>query len=233
MAQTTTPDWSNEIRLLRKLVPMATSVHVLAADALLKEFRRVSRKPGREHETKIFAAKLVAEAMSALEDFGALCNAVRKCGKRGIISPYLDYKPGDISKVYEKIQKEQFPWNYLKLPYPQEILEEPDPDKANVALDLDLIIGSAAKWQQVRGMVEVYNGVKHGFRVLSSSPDTENAAEDESLYFLTNKGAQEIFQLGKFRDWPERAMMVIQICAEGWRLLAGYVIFLHEPDDNL
>ena len=223
-------DFSEDVALLKRMTPMASRVHVVAADALLSQFNALSQGEGDEIEKRILAVRLVAEAMSALEDFGALCRAVRKREEGGIISNYLKYSPGDISEVFREIVEGSFGWNYLRLYVPMKFVNNEDQaDEENPVLDLDVIIGSSAKWQQVTGMIELYNSVKHGFRVLDdSSLDMENAEGGPTLYLLTRDSEAEPLKLNKLWDWPERAKMVIQTCAEGWKQLADLVCFMHD-----
>ncbi len=239
MAQPTDVDWPREIRVLRQLLPMATTVHVVATEALLRQFTKLRQKPGYEQKTKVLAFKLIAEAMSALEDFGALCRAVRLRGNGGIIWNYREYRPGAISKVYKAIQKEGFGWNYLRLYAPAEYVNNPDADNPNLLMDLNLIINSTAKWQQASGMIDVYNRAKHGFTVLAAPPEEENSTpragdSDTTIYVLSNvraDGQPEYLRLQKFSEWPEKAKMVVETCADGWRQLAELVIFMHEHGD--
>ena len=105
MAQPTDIDWPREISVLRQLLPMATTVHVLTTDVLLRRFRQVHKKPDGHQEAKVLAIKLIAEAMSALEDFGALCRAVRLRGDGGLLWNYRKYGQGEISEVYKAIQE--------------------------------------------------------------------------------------------------------------------------------
>lgn len=212
---------------------MASRVHVVAANALLNQFNALSQEEGDEREKRILAVRLVAEAMSALEDFGALCRAVRLREEHGgIISNYLGYDPGDISEVYQEIQKQSGAWNYLRLYVPQKYVDLDDSEDPNPFWSLDLILGAAAKWHQVEGAIFAYNSVKHGFRVLDGpSSDMENALEGPTLYLLAKNAEAEPLKLIKLWDWPEKAKMVIDTCADGWKLLAHLVCEMH--DDNI
>lgn len=229
MAKPTDVDWLSEIRILRQLLPMATTVHVVTTDALLRRYRQLRTKPDGQQAAKVVAIKVIAEAMSALEDFGALCRAVRRRGDGGLLWNYRNYPPGDISDVYKAIQEEGFGWNYLRLYVPAEYVNNPDADNPNLILDLDLIINSTAKWQQASGMLDVYNRVKHGFTVLAAHP--EDVDDDDTIVVLLkirSDGQPEYGRITKFGEWPEKAKMVVETCADGWRQLAELVIFMHE-----
>ena len=235
MARSTSPDWSSEIALLQKLMPMASEVHIVAGDALLRRFTAASKKPGREQEAKVLAVRLIAEAMSALEDFGALCRAVRLRGDRGIMWHYRYYgtredqaSPQRVADIYKEIVKENFPWNYLRLPWPEEYFNNPDADDPNLIEGLSLVMGASAKWHQAKGFLKVYNRAKHGFTVLDGPGDSAYALAE-----VSQSGQAKWLRINKCTEWPPRAKMVIATCADGWRQLAGLVILLYEHSYDL
>ena len=99
-------------------------------------------------------------------------------------------------------------------------------------MDLDLIVSSTAKWQQASGMIDVYNRVKHGFTVLAAHPEE---VDDEDtivvLFKIRSDGQPEYGRITKFGEWPEKAKMAVETCADGWRRLAELVIYMHEHGD--
>ncbi len=232
MAQPTDIDWPREIRVLRQLLPMATTVHVLTTDVLLRRFRQVHKKPDGQQEAKVLAIKLIAEAMSALEDFGALCRAIRLREDGGLLWNYRKYRQEEISGVYKTILEGGLGWNYLRLYAPAEYFNNPDAENPNLIMDLNLIINSTAKWQQASGMIDVYNRVKHGFTVLAAHP--EEPADDDTilvLYKIRSDGQPEYGLIPKYGEWPEKAKRVVETCADGWKQLAGLVIYMQEHSD--
>lgn len=237
MAQPTDTDWPREISVLRQLLPMATTVHVLTTDVLLRRFRQLHKKPDGHQEAKVLAIKLIAEAMSALEDFGALCRAIRRRGDGGLLWNYRKYGQGEISDVYKTILEGGLGWNYLRLYAPAEYVNNPDADNPNLIWDLDLIINATAKWQQASGMIDLYNRVKHGFTVLAALPEEEEstqAGDGDTVYLLAEfrqDGQPEYIPVQKLSEWPEKAKMVVETCSEGWRQLAELVIYMHEHSD--
>ncbi len=228
MSSAGTPDWSAEISLLRTLVPVASSVHVVTSDALWRGFKKACRAPNGEHDQAIVTIKLITEAMFALEDLAALCLAVRNRAS-GIAYQYRKYKIGDPSEVYKHILQSGFPWSYLRIFAPPEYINDPDAENPNALWDLNSILGSAASWHQAPKMLELFNRSKHGFFIVKGS----TASQLDVITSVAEDGAVTRVVIDHLREWCDRSRMVIQTCSDGWRALANLVIFMHERGYDL
>jgi len=229
MGSLKTVDWSAEISLLRALEPVASRVHVVAAEALWGRFEQARRVPNGERDQGIVTVKLITEAMFAMEDSAALCLAVRNRTDRGMAYQYRHYRIGAPKQVYEHIVQGGFPWSYLRLSAPQEYVNNPYADDPDLLSGLNLVLGSAARWYQAKGLVDLFNRSKHGFFIVEGA----TASELKVIMEIKGDGEVQAVTINDFREWCDRSRMVIRTCADGWRDLAELVIFMYEQGYDL
>jgi len=138
---------------------------------------------------KLLAVKVYAEFMSAIEDLGALCIAIRhRDDRNGLIYAYLTcgqrgnpYAPDtSLRDIFELMQPGLGFASALKVPSLQELLED------NPALNESPVLYLF----DARGLVRAYNKTKHGFVVVEDSnifqSDTPDIAESTVWIVVDN-----------------------------------------------
>jgi hypothetical protein len=74
--------------------PTLTTEQAIALEAEINERARFQR---------VMFAKMFAEYVAAMEDFGALCHAIRHRGAEGVLSHYLSSSPAQVGTLFDHV----------------------------------------------------------------------------------------------------------------------------------
>ncbi|MCC6630155.1 MAG: hypothetical protein IT340_22475 [Chloroflexi bacterium] len=102
---------------------------------------------------KIVVAKLMAEFAGAVEDFGALCSAIRHRKTKGISRRYVDSSVGEAAEFFDHIlaHPDEDLAQLLRLPDATRLQEALDSERAGAALGM-----FAAYPERLRAVAEMY-----------------------------------------------------------------------------
>lgn len=239
---TKTINWQVEVDALRDMTVTTCESHRIIAEALWEAMAQAGHRDDGVIDQKILAAKMAAESVSAAEDFGALAWSISVRAAEGILRPYLNYRPREVNRFYERAQAGVPIRELLNIPDDAELtpfLDEPRREILTKSLvELDKVLRTAAgNYLALDGaLVRTYNSIKHGFVVIvrldrlvpGKQPTTQWRQHVNVLTGITPNGSIRYTDLERSLGMLESLMGVIKMCSLASKELASLIIWLSE-----
>ncbi len=177
---TTQPDVGTQvaIKFLRNYHEFGSRVHLLTATVLSKAIEKATDTD----DQKLLAIKVFSEFMSALENLGAMCIAIRHRDEElGIVYSFLTYgmtkdksaPPTTLRQIFEILKSGDGLVSGLHLPPLEEVFKthrlSSQEDILTMYRETNIVLSQAAAMYlaENQALVRAYNKTKHGFVVVS------------------------------------------------------------------
>lgn len=236
-------NWDVEIMALRDMSTTAFRNHQIAAAALVERMASAQQREDGPLEQKVLMAKIAAESVAALEDFGAVSWAVANRQGGGFLRAYLGYQASNVDAFYRSVIDTRLSARtLLSIPSDSRLRRSLDSEERRLVQaslqEIRRLLTVAAKdyCLDQRMVVRAYNKIKHGFVVVQrldalipgQTPPTNWQQHVNILRGIRPNGSVDYVDLERSAGMVDQLMRIIDMCAGGCKGVASLLIYLSE-----